>query len=69
MYERIPLGADVFKIETKPQPKVTTLTKGQFLDQIKQQRRRIKVWSRCVKRNHGSHEGCGPSPYTTTPYR
>jgi hypothetical protein len=66
-YERIPLGADVFTIQTKPQPRIRTLTKSQFLDRIAQQRRRARVWSRCVKRNHGSHKGCGRSPYTFTP--
>jgi hypothetical protein len=62
-YERLPLGADVFTIQTKPHPKITTLTKHRFLAQIKQLRRREKTWSRCVRRNHGSHKGCGPSPY------
>jgi hypothetical protein len=66
-YERIPLGTDVFTVETKPHPTVTRLTKQQFLNHAAEQRRRLKTWSRCVKRNRGSHEGCGPSPYTRGP--
>jgi hypothetical protein len=67
VYERLPLGADVFTIQTKPGADVATLTKQQFLERHKQQRRRLKIWGRCVKRNHGSHKGCGPSPYATWP--
>jgi hypothetical protein len=63
LYERIPLGADVFTPRTKPDATVTTRTKQQFLAAFEEQRRREKVWGRCVKRNHGSHKGCGPSPY------
>lgn len=66
-YERLPLGTDVFTIQTKPRPEITTLTKNQFLARVERQRRQIKVWSRCVKRNHGIHEGCGRSPYTENP--
>ncbi len=69
IYERIPLGADVFKIRTKARPNVSTLTKQQLLDEYKQWRRRVKTWGRCVQRNHGIHTGCGPSPYLTTPGR
>jgi hypothetical protein len=65
VYERLPLGADVFTIQTKPRPKVTTLSKQEFLDRLEQLRRREKTWSRCVRRNHGSHNGCGPSPYAS----
>lgn len=63
VYEWLPLGSDVFTVQSKPDAKVTSLTKQEFLQQIKDQRRRLRVWSRCVKRNHGSHKGCGPSPY------
>jgi hypothetical protein len=63
VYERIPLGSDVFTIQTRPRPQVSTRTKQQVLAQRAEMQRRVKVWSRCVKRNHGSHKGCGPSPY------
>ena len=37
------------------------------MEQFREQRRKIKAWGRCVKRNRGIHKGCGPSPYTTWP--